>query len=260
MADYNVMDKATVGQVKTGLARVKADYEGKILPAFKSAKAEGNTVNFYTSTDQTGEVAFSFDFPAELFLDQAKTVFVPEFTFSAETYPGAEDPNLNGKPVMVLAVKGENDSATYSFLDMAKLVDTYTAEAGDGSTTVTVNGYKISVNVNISEKEDNALQKDENGKLYVPKTDTTDKADKVASATEGNLAGLDAEGNLTDSGVAAANVATKVAGATEGNLPMLDASGNIVDSGVPAVKVLTEENVATDEEFNAMLDELFPAE
>ncbi len=259
MANYDVMDKATLGQVKTGLAKVKADYEAKILPAFKSGKVEGNTVYLYTTADQTGEAAFSFDFPAEQFLDQAKTTFVPEFAFSEETYPGAADPNLNGKPVMVLAVKGENDSVTYSFLDMAKLVDTYTAAAGDGSTTVTVNGYEISVNVNVSAEAGNALKKKADG-LYVAETDTTDKADKVASATEGNLAGLDAEGNLTDSGIAAENVATKVAGAVEGNLVTLDANGNIADSGVSAAKVLTEEDVATDEEFNAMLNELFPEE
>lgn len=38
--------------------------------------------------------------------------------------------------------------------------------------------------------------------------DTTAKADKVGGAVNGNLAGLDASGNLTDSGVAASGVAT----------------------------------------------------
>jgi hypothetical protein len=37
----------------------------------------------------------------------------------------------------------------------------------------------------------------------------TNKADKVANATNGNLAGLDANGNLTDSGIAASDVQTK---------------------------------------------------
>ena len=260
MANYDVMDKATLGQVKAGLAKAKADYEAKILPAFKSLKVEGNKVYLYTSADKTGEPVASFDFPAEQFLDQAKTTFVPEFAFSAETYPGATDPNLTGKPVMVLAVKGsdgETETVAYSFVDMAKLVDTYTAKEGDGSATVTVDGYEISVNVNVSAEAGNALQKKADG-LYVAETDTSDKADKVTGATAGNIAGLDAEGNLTDSGVAAANVATKVAGAVEGNIATLDANGNLVDSGVAAAKVLTEEDVATDEEFNAMLKELFP--
>ena len=41
-----------------------------------------------------------------------------------------------------------------------------------------------------------------------------EKADKVASATNGHLAGLDSNGNLTDSGVVASNVIEKVATAT----------------------------------------------
>lgn len=98
--------------------------------AIKSLGVDGNTVNFYTSTDKSGTAAFSVDFPSELFLDQTKTTFVAKFKFDAATYPGATDPKLDGKPVMVLAVKGENpDSCTYSFLSMAALVDTYKAKA-----------------------------------------------------------------------------------------------------------------------------------
>mgnify|MGYP001023833997 CR=1 FL=1 len=38
--------------------------------AIKSLGVDGNTVNFYTSTDKSGTAAFSVDFPSELFLDQ----------------------------------------------------------------------------------------------------------------------------------------------------------------------------------------------
>ena len=41
--------------------------------AIKSLGVDGNTVNFYTSTDKSGTAAFSVDFPSELFLDQTKT-------------------------------------------------------------------------------------------------------------------------------------------------------------------------------------------
>ena len=54
---------------------------------------------------------------------------------------------------MVLAVKGENpDSCTYSFLNMAALVDTYAAKTTgkDASTTVTIAGYEVDVKVNVS--------------------------------------------------------------------------------------------------------------
>ena len=68
-----------------------------------------------------------------------------------------------------------------------------------------------------------------------------EKAEKVSSPTAGNFAGLDANGNLTDSGkkasdFAAANhthtgKADKVSSPTAGNLAGLDSSGNITDSG-----------------------------
>ena len=67
------------------------------------------------------------------------------------------------------------------------------------------------------------------------------KAEKAASPTAGNFAGLDASGNPTDSGkkpgdFAAANhthtgKADKVSSATAGNLAGLDSSGNLTDSG-----------------------------
>ena len=44
---------------------------------------------------------------------------------------------------------------------------------------------------------------------FATKTEVAKKADKVTSATDGDLAGLDANGNLTDSGIAASTVATK---------------------------------------------------
>ena len=67
------------------------------------------------------------------------------------------------------------------------------------------------------------------------------KAEKAASPTAGNFAGLDASGNPTDSGkkpgdFAAARhthtgKADKVSSATAGNLAGLDSSGNLTDSG-----------------------------
>lgn len=173
--------------------------------AFKSGKVDGNTVSFYTSADKSGDPAFTLDFPAEMFLDQTKTVFVPKFSFDEETYPGATDPKLGGKPVMVLAVKGDGDTVTYSFLNMAALVDTYTAktEGKDASTTIEISGYEVEVKVNISAAEGNILQLKDDG-LYVPST-----AIKVEGAVEGNLASFGANGSLADSGVAAGSIVTE---------------------------------------------------
>ena len=71
-----------------------------------------------------------------------------------------------------------------------------------------------------------------------------DKAEKVSSPTVGNFAGLDANGNLTDSGKKAADFAAashthadkadKVSSPTVGNFAGLDANGNLTDSGKKA--------------------------
>lgn len=204
--------KALAEKVNTELTPVKA----AATAAFKSGKVEGNKVKIFTTTDKTGAAAFEFDFPVEMVLDQAKTAFVPKFTWSLETYPGTEDPNLNGKPVMVLAVKGSDGSVTYSFMGMAALVDTYKAkvESKDASTTVTIAGYEVDVKVNISKEPNNVLEARADG-LYVPKpkeTDISGKADKVKPAVNGNFAGLDASGNLTDSGKKAVDFVAAEAG------------------------------------------------
>ncbi len=93
-------------------------YDVNKLAKLASGKVEGNKVKLFTSTDKTGVAAFEFDFPVEMVLDQAKTAFVPKFAWSAETYPGSTDPKLEGKPVMVLAVKGSDGSVAYSFMGM----------------------------------------------------------------------------------------------------------------------------------------------
>lgn len=172
-------------EVKKGFVKKEAfaPIQTAAEKAIKSLDVTGNTISFFTSTDKTGDAAFTVDFPAEMFLDQTKTEFVPSFAFSAATYPGSTDPKLDGKPVMVLAVKGENpDSCTYSFLSMAALVDTYKAKAvgKDTSTTVSIAGYEVDVKVNVSAAEGNALTLKEDG-LYV----STAKVE--ASDTNGNI-------------------------------------------------------------------------
>ena len=65
--------------------------------------------------------------------------------------------------------------------------------AADNS--ININGYNV--NVKISAAANNSITLRNDG-LHV---DISGKADKVANATAGNLAGLDANGNITDSGV-----------------------------------------------------------
>ena len=98
--------------------------------------------------------------------------------------------------------------------------------------------------------------------IDVINTAVGDKADKVSSATNGDIATLDSNGNLTDGGILATNIITKsntsglvkndgtidestyltsadiadkadvVDGATVDDFATLDASGNLTDSGI----------------------------
>lgn len=179
--------------------------ETKANAGFKDARVvNGNQIALYTATYTEGATAaVTLDLPSELVIDASKTTFVPNFTFNSATYPGATDPSLDNKPVIVLAVKTTDkgaDTYAYSFIDVHTLVDTYTAKAGDSAKILNINGYEIEVK--ISATTGNHLTVNNDGLMV----DVDDKADKVANATAGNLAGLDANGNLTDSGIVAANV------------------------------------------------------
>lgn len=279
---YDVTKLTKLGSLKELAQRINTDFAKKseLTPiknsadaAFKSGKVEGNKVQIFTTPDKTGAAAFEFDFPVEMVLDQAKTAFVPKFAWSAETYPGSTDPKLEGKPVMVLAVKGSDGSVNYSFMGMAALVDTYKAkvEGKDASTTVTISGYEVDVKVNISQDEGNALEARADG-LYVPKPSAVDlsgKADKVKSAVAGNFAGLDAGGNLTDSG----KKATDFVAAEAGKRLMTNAEGTKLEgiaanatkveaSATPgSIKINGAETqvvtIASDTEVTEMLNEVF---
>lgn len=274
---YDINKLVKLASLKALAERVNTE----LSTVFKSGKVEGNKVKLFTSTDKTGVAAFEFDFPVEMVLDQAKTAFVPQFTWSLETYPGSEDPGLNGKPVMVLAVKGSDGSVTYSFMGMASLVDTYKAKVSgkDASTTVTIAGYEVDVKVNISKELNNVLEVRADG-LYVPKTDISGKADKVQPAVDGNFAGLDASGNLIDSGKKAADFVAAEAGkrlmtdaegtklggiaANATKVEKSAANGNIKINGVET-QVYKEPSdvvhgsIASTEDVTAMLTEVFGA-
>ena len=226
---YSESSIANLGNLKQSLAEVKT----RLDTTLKSMSVSGNKVSFFTSTDASGTAAFSFDFPTEYFLDQAKTTFASSFSWSATTYPNSTNPNLNGKPVLVLAVKGTDGSTTYSFINVASLIDTYTS----GNTkTLTISGRTITVRV--SAVSNNAITIQDDG-LHV---NITGKADKVSSATANDLAALDANGNLVDSGIAKSTVtgyatsinakAAKVSNATANNLAMLTSAGDLADSGI----------------------------
>lgn len=142
--------------------------------AIKSAGITDNTISFYASKNKSGTALFTLDLPEELVLDLTKSTLVSNFTWSNTTYPGSTDPGLEGKPVFVLAVKGDN-SVTYSFVAMSDLVKTLTGENTVTATTVVENG-KVKVNIAVSAQAGNALSTVADG-LFIP----------GVSADEGNI-------------------------------------------------------------------------
>ena len=190
MPDYNENHIARLKHLASLGTRVNTE----LGATFRSASVSGNTVSFFNSKDGTGTAAFTFDFPEEMFLSQTGTELVDNFTFSAATYPGATDPNLDGKPVLVLAVRGNalTPTTNYSFVSLERLIGVYTA----GDNSIDINGYTVAVKR--SAVTGNLIELKSDG-LYVGSDNT--KADKVTGATAGNIATLDANGNLVDSGV-----------------------------------------------------------
>ena len=182
-----------VSQLQTSLTRVKAVIDELDGRKFQTVTVTGNTVNFWTSDDTTGTPAATVDFPEEIFLDQVRTQFVQNFAFSAATYPGATNPNLDGKPVFVLAVKGDketNPTLTFSFVNLEGLIKTYTA----GNAAINIAG--TSIGVSLSANAGNILNIANDGLLGEM---------KVAGAVQGDIATFGANGSVIDSGFTVAD-------------------------------------------------------
>ena len=182
-----------LGQLQTSLTRVKTELDNLDARNFGGVTIADGKINFFATSDTTKTALASVDLPEELFLDQIKTTFVANFAFSAATYSGATNPNLDGKPVLVLAVKGDkktNPTLTYSFINLEDLVDTY-APLNAG---IQISGY--SVGVKLSADTGNILSLANDGLLGEM---------KVAGATQGNFAVFGASGAIVDSGFAVAS-------------------------------------------------------
>lgn len=191
MPEINGQNLATVAHVTALAQRVKTELDGVDAKNFSDAKIENGQLKLYAAVDASTPIK-TIDLPADLYLDQVNTTFVGNFNFANGGYTGATNPNLDGKPVLVLAVKDNATSpnVTYSFLNMESLVDTYTA-LNDG---IQITGYSIGVKT--SADTDNLLSIANDG-LLVGHDDT--KIDTVAGA-ENNFVLFDADGAIKDAG------------------------------------------------------------
>lgn len=187
--------------------------------ALKGVKSDGNTIQFYTDQAMEGSATFTIDLPEEYFLDQTKTVFVEAFTWSAETYPGSTNPELDGKPVLVLAVKSQDGSeVTYSFINLEKMIDVYTG--GQTQTaTIAVSGNEITATVRVSATAGNQIVANEDG-LFVAKTPdasaeqsglmTAAQFTKLAGIAEGAQKNVNADWNAVEGDAQILNKPTQV--------------------------------------------------
>lgn len=116
--------------------------------------------------------------------------------------------NTENKAIVLYFDANKTDSIE---IPVGDLVDTYTAEASDNSMVLAVEtGNKITGKVKISTTAGNLITCDENG-LYVAPIDISGKMDKVAGAVEGNIATLDANGQVVDSGKSFDDIQTNTA-------------------------------------------------
>lgn len=171
-------------------SNLKTYIDSNKTKAIKAIAIDGNEINFYCDPAPTTESTpdFTVNMPVEYFLDQAKTVLVQSFTWSIEIYPGSSDPNLEGKPVLVLAVKGDDNSVTYSFVNLESLVKIYEGKVTKSITiTIDADTNKIAADINLSAEEGNILSIKEDG-LYanVTEVDISTKADKLVDPEGGD--------------------------------------------------------------------------
>lgn len=239
-------------------------YDGKLKSYINSEKTNSlkaltvkdNSISFYTNPnpDDATVADFTVDLPTEIFLDQNKTTFIQSFVWDDVQYPGSTNPNLEGKPVLVLAVKGE-ENPTYSFLNMETLVDVY--EGGDtNSIKVSVSAdNKITADLQISAADGNILSIKDDG-LYasVTSVDISGKADKLTgdAIKENQILIDDGNGNLKGGNVFITDVVTKLNGATTDNILTVDADGSMKDSGVKLADINNTFTAITNDEIDAL--------
>ncbi len=124
-----------------------------------------NKLKFYKTEDKS-DTPIEIGLPEELYLDQTKTQIVESFAWSETTYPGSANPNLEGEPVLVFAVKGDK-AVTYSFLGLRALVDVFTGKDTTTATTAVSDVNEISVAVKVSSVANNSIVVKNDG-LYAP--------------------------------------------------------------------------------------------
>ena len=169
MSDKYYVDEDYISEI---LILLKAWIDTDKNIAIKKVLYKNNSLLFFKNPNATGEDTpeYKIDMPVEKFLDQTKTTLVQDFAWNETDYPDTENPNLDGNPVLILAVKGNDDSISYSFLNMKYLLNLYQAseEISTVAIAIDVDSNTISGSVNISSDSNNNLSVGSDGGLYSP--------------------------------------------------------------------------------------------
>ena len=165
-------------------AKLKTYIDSDKTKSIKAIAVQNNEINFFTNPTPTLETVpdFTVDFPVEYFLDQTKTTLEQEFVWSEEKYPDTINPSLDGKPVLVLGVKGDDNSISYSFLNLESLMNIYTGSTGTViDIEIDPRTNTISGDLKLSLESGNILSIKEDGLYAEAILDVSGKADKITT-------------------------------------------------------------------------------
>lgn len=149
---------------------VKNYIDSKDALNIKSAEFADDTIKLYASSDKSGEAVAEITLPEEAFLDGSKTELVSDFSWSITKYPKSVDPELDGKSVLVLAVKSGR-TVRYSFISLDSVITKLVGEETE-SASVSVADDVVALNVKVSEEANNRVVMKSDG-LYVETVDNT---------------------------------------------------------------------------------------
>lgn len=194
MATINYVDDAYFNAYITEiLTELKTWIDTGKNIAIKKVLFKNNALLFFKNPEaiDTDEPQYKIDLPIERFLDQTQTVLVPKFAWTEALYPNSTNPNLEDKPVFVLAVKGVAnaddgaDTITYSFLNMETIIKQYQVSSDTSTINLVLDEdtNTLSGSVNVSGDANNSLSVGTDGGLYSPVIDISALTTQIENLT-----------------------------------------------------------------------------
>ncbi len=162
----------------------------ELKSTIRTVRVENNQIKFYNEKNAGADntPAFIVELTkSDVVSDQTKIDLIENFTFNSDVYDGAENPNLDGKNVLVL--KNANG---YEFISLTGLSEAIEIAAGDSTKILELEDGEDTrkLKFNISTADGNILEAKEDG-AYV----TT----RIDGAIENNIIVADNKSTPVDS-------------------------------------------------------------